>query len=63
MKRNVQRHKINAKKLKPGLVASYDIRPGNREGLFWIWCFINVSLLMPRSRMLGSWNFRVQTRK
>jgi len=23
------------KKLKPGLVASYDIRPGNREGLFW----------------------------
>jgi len=23
------------KKLKPGLVASYDIRPGNGEGLFW----------------------------
>jgi len=23
------------KKLKPGLVASYNIRPGNGEGLFW----------------------------
>jgi len=23
------------RKLKPGLVASYDIRPGNGEGLFW----------------------------
>jgi len=23
------------KKLKPGLVASYDIRPENRDGLFW----------------------------
>jgi len=23
------------KKLKPGLVASYDIRPENGEGLFW----------------------------
>jgi len=29
---------------KPGLVASYDIRPGNREGLFWFWCFINLLL-------------------
>jgi len=26
--------KINTKKLKPGLVASYDIHPGNGEGLF-----------------------------
>jgi len=31
------------KKLKPGLVASYDIRPGNREGLFLFWCFRNLS--------------------
>jgi len=31
-------------KIKPGLVASYNIRPGNREGLFWFWCFINLSL-------------------
>jgi len=32
------------KKLKPGLVASYDIRPGNGEGLFWFWHFINLSV-------------------
>jgi len=32
----------NTKKLKPGLVASYDIRPENREGLFWFRCFINL---------------------
>ena len=32
------------KKLKPGLVASYDIRPGNGLGLFWFWRFINLSL-------------------
>ena len=32
------------KKLKPGLVASHDIRPGNREDIFWHWCFINLSL-------------------
>jgi len=31
--------KINTKKLKPGLVASYNIRPGNRKGLFWFWRF------------------------
>ena len=31
-------------KLKPGLVASYDIRPGNGEDLFWLQRFINVSL-------------------
>jgi len=30
-------------KLKPHLVASYDIRPGNGDGLFWFWCFINLS--------------------
>ena len=30
--------------MKPGLVASYDIRPGNGEGLFWFWRFINLSL-------------------
>jgi len=34
----------NTKKLKPGLVASYDIWPGNGEGLFWFQCFINLSL-------------------
>jgi len=32
------------KKLKPDLVASYDIRPGNGEGLFLFWRFINLSL-------------------
>ena len=33
------------KKLKPGLVASYNIKHGNREGLFWFWCFIKLQLL------------------
>ena len=32
------------KKLKPGLVAFYDIRPGNEQGLFWFRCFINLWL-------------------
>jgi len=41
-----QSFKIN-KKLKPGLVASQDIWPGNGEGLFWFRHFINVSLTYP----------------
>jgi len=32
--RNVLQHKINTKKLKPGLIAFYNIWPGNRAGLF-----------------------------
>jgi len=32
------------KKLKPGLVALYEIRPGNGEGIFWYRRFINLSL-------------------
>jgi len=32
------------KKTKPSLVASYNIRPGNGEGLFWFGRFINLSL-------------------
>jgi len=40
----VLQHKINTKKLKPGLVASYDIQPGNGEGLFLFRYFINLSL-------------------
>jgi len=32
------------KNLKSGLVASYNIRPGNGEGLFLFWRFINLSL-------------------
>jgi len=36
--------KWTPQKLKPGLVDSYDFRPGNGEGLFWFWCFINLSL-------------------
>jgi len=31
-------------KIKPGLVIYYDLRPGNGEGLFWFWHFINLSL-------------------
>jgi len=34
----------NTKKLKLSLVASYKIRPGNGEGLFLFWRFINLSL-------------------
>jgi len=34
----------HTKKLKPGLVTSYHIQPGNGEALFWFWCFINLSL-------------------
>jgi len=37
-------NKKYTQKLKPGLVAFYDIRPGNAEGLFWFWRFINLSL-------------------
>ena len=32
------------KKLKTGLVASYDMQPGNGEGLFWFQHFINLSV-------------------
>jgi len=34
----------HTRKLKPGLVTSYAIQPGNWEGLFWFWRFINWSL-------------------
>jgi len=30
-------------KQKPGLVSCYDIRPGNGDGLFLFWYFINLS--------------------
>ena len=43
IKRNVLQHKINTKKPKLGLVASYDIQPGNKEGLFLLRHFINLS--------------------
>jgi len=43
IKRNAPQQNINTKQLKPGLVASYDIRPGNGEGLFLCRCFINLS--------------------
>jgi len=31
----ILQHKINPKKLKPGLVTSYNLRPGNGMGLSW----------------------------
>jgi len=34
----------NKQKIKPGLVASYDIRLGNGLGLFWFRSFINLLL-------------------
>ena len=43
-KSTTTQHKINTKKLKPGLVAFYNIWPGNGEGLFLFWHFINLSL-------------------
>jgi len=45
-KAHIHQFKTNVqyKKLKPGLVASYDIQPGNGQGLFWFWHFINLSL-------------------
>jgi len=35
---------MNPKKLKPGLVAAYDLRPKKGKGLLWFRRFINVSL-------------------
>ena len=43
IKRNVLQDKTN-KKPQPCLIASYDIRPWNGEGLFWFRRFINLSL-------------------
>jgi len=40
------------KKLKPGLVASYNIRPTNGQGLFWFWRFINLSLTLTLTHLL-----------
>ena len=40
----LHRATIINKKLKPGLVACYDIWPGNRQGLVLFWCFINLLL-------------------
>jgi len=39
IQRNVPQRKINTKKLKPGLVASYDMRSANGVGLFLFWQF------------------------
>jgi len=30
--------------MNPGLIASYNLRPGNGEGLFWFQRFINLSV-------------------
>jgi len=45
--RHKKRHFVDipqAKKLKPHLVASYDIRPGNGDGPFLSRCFTNLLL-------------------
>jgi len=42
--KHVPQHKINTEKLMPGLVTSYDIRPGNGEALLLFQRFINLSL-------------------
>ena len=45
--RNVLQHKkINTKKLNPGLSRLLRHRPGNCEGLFWFWRFINLGHLL-----------------
>jgi len=51
--RSVLQHKINTKKLKPALVASYDIQPGNGDGLFRFRRFINLSLAYLRTYTLN----------
>ena len=51
-------HKMNSKKLKPGLVGSYDLRPGNGQDLFWFWRFINLSLIY----LLRHWPTYLQPR-
>jgi len=56
------------KKLKPGLVASYDIRPGNGEDLFSFWRFINLSLTYLRRHLptytpgTHTWHLRSRSR-
>ena len=52
IKTNVTQHRINTKKLNPGLVASYNIRPGNGEGLFLFQSFINFSSLPTLTHLL-----------
>jgi len=42
--KNTKKHKINAKKLKPGLVTSYDIWPGNEDSLFLFRHFKNKNM-------------------
>jgi len=42
---NQKKRTTTQNKPKPDLVACYDIRPGNGEGLFWFWNFINGHLL------------------
>ena len=47
-------NKINTKNVArfPGLVSSYDIQPGKREGLFWFRHFINQSLTQTLTHLL-----------
>jgi len=40
------------KKLNPGLVTSYDIWPGNGEGIFWFLHFIQLSLTKALTHLL-----------
>jgi len=49
--------KINTKKLKPGLVASYDIQPGNGEGLFWLALHKFLTYLQPQTH---TWPVNIQ---
>jgi len=52
IKINVLQHKINTKKLKPGLVTAYNIRPGNGEALFCFYRFILTDLLKTLNHLL-----------
>jgi len=45
VKTNALQQQNKHKKLQPGLVASYDIQPGNGEGLFLFWRLITCHLL------------------
>ena len=55
------------RKLKPGLVASYDIQPRNGEGLVLFWRFTNLSLTYSLTQLITAqsptfeiWRWRIQ---
>jgi len=54
IKRNALQHKMNTKKLKPGLVTFYNIRPENRVGLYTGWSDVTVFMATIPSPFCGN---------